>query len=52
MVNERMGQGAENSKQFLEDNPKALEIEDKTARSRMSLDFLIGSESGERSEVL
>ncbi len=44
---ERMGQGRENSKQFLRDNPKiALEIEDKI-RASHGLDFNMGAETSD-----
>ena len=44
---ERMGQGRENSKQFLRDNPKiALEIEDKI-RASHGLDFNMGGDDGD-----
>jgi recombination protein RecA len=44
---ERMGQGRENSKQFLRDNPKiALEIEDKI-RASHGLEFAMGADDGD-----
>jgi recombination protein RecA len=47
---ERMGQGRENSKQFLRDNPKiALEIEDKI-RASHGLDFNMGGDGGDGSD--
>jgi len=49
---ERMGQGRENSKQFLRDNPQiALEIEDKI-RASHGLDFNMGGDGGDDPEVL
>ena len=49
---ERMGQGRENSKQFLKDNPKiALEIEDKI-RASHGLEFAMGADGGDDPEVL
>jgi recombination protein RecA len=49
---ERMGQGRENSKQFLRDNPKvALEIEDKI-RASHGLEFSMGGDGGDDVDVL
>ena len=49
---ERMGQGRENSKQYLKDNPKiALEIEDKI-RASHGLDFNMGAESSDDADVV
>ena len=49
---ERMGQGRENSKQFLRDNPQvALEIEDKI-RASHGLDFHMGAEGGVDEDVV
>ena len=49
---ERMGQGRENSKQFLRDNPQvALEIEDKI-RASHGLDFHMGAEGGDDEDVV
>ena len=49
---ERMGQGRENSKQYLRDNPKiALEIEDKI-RASHGLDFNMGAETSDESDVV
>ena len=49
---ERMGQGRENSKQYLKDNPKvALEIEDKI-RASHGLDFNMGAETSDEADVV
>ena len=49
---ERMGQGRENSKQFLRDNPQvALEIEDKI-RASHGLDFHMGADGADDGEVV
>ncbi|MEH6752384.1 MAG: recombinase RecA [Paracoccaceae bacterium] len=49
---ERMGQGRENSKQYLKDNPKvALEIEDKI-RASHGLDFNMGAETSDKADVV
>ncbi|OZB16268.1 MAG: recombinase RecA [Rhodobacterales bacterium 34-62-10] len=49
---ERMGQGRENSKQYLRDNPKvALEIEDKI-RASHGLDFNMGAETSDEADVV
>jgi recombination protein RecA len=49
---ERMGQGRENSKQYLRDNPKiALEIEDKI-RASHGLDFNMGAETSDDADVV
>jgi recombination protein RecA len=49
---ERMGQGRENSKQYLKDNPKvALEIEDKI-RASHGLDFNMGAETSDEAGVV
>ena len=48
---ERIGQGRENSKQFLKDNPAvALEIEDKI-RAAHGLDFAMGPDDGDSALV-
>jgi recombination protein RecA len=49
---ERMGQGRENSKQFLRDNPQvALQIEDKI-RASHGLDFHMGAEGADDEDVV
>ncbi|MDX1821565.1 MAG: recombinase RecA [Paracoccaceae bacterium] len=49
---ERMGQGRENSKQYLRDNPKvALEIEDKI-RASHGLEFNMGAETSDEADVV
>jgi recombination protein RecA len=49
---ERMGQGRENSKQYLRDNTKvALEIEDKI-RASHGLDFNMGAETSDEADVV
>ncbi|MDP5347231.1 MAG: DNA recombination/repair protein RecA, partial [Paracoccaceae bacterium] len=49
---ERMGQGRENSKQYLRDNPQvALQIEDKI-RASHGLDFHMGAEGADDEDVV